>query len=57
MPYTDENITIGTESYDLGDKILDGLLDELHVWKNRELSASEVLEVYNTESSGTSILP
>ena len=32
-------------------------IDELHVWKNRELSSGEVLEIYNTENGGTSILP
>jgi len=51
------NIVLGTESFDIGDSSLDGKLDEFHIWKNRELSASEVLEIYNIENSGTSILP
>jgi len=34
-----------------------GLIDEMHIWKDRELSAAEVLEIYNTEDGGTSILP
>lgn len=37
--------------------IFSGLIDELHVYKDRELSAAEVLEIYNTENGGTSILP
>ena len=34
-----------------------GQMDELHLWKGRELSASEVTDIYNTENAGNSILP
>ena len=36
---------------------LNGEIDEVHVWTNRLLNAAEVLNIYNTEISGTSILP
>jgi len=35
----------------------EGKMDELHVWKNRVLTAFEVLDVYDTENAGNSILP
>jgi hypothetical protein len=33
-----------------------GNIDEVHVWANRLLDATEVLNIYNTENSGNSIL-
>lgn len=36
---------------------LDGDLDEIKIWKNRELSSAEVTELYNLENAGTSVLP
>ena len=35
----------------------EGKMDEFHVWKDRELTSAEVLDIYNTENSGNSILP
>ena len=35
----------------------EGKMDELHVWKDRKLTAVEVLDIYNTENAGNSILP
>jgi hypothetical protein len=35
----------------------EGQMDEFHVWKNRELTPIEVLDIYNTENAGNSILP
>lgn len=33
-----------------------GLIDELAIWKNRELTATEVLELYNKGNAGTPII-
>lgn len=51
------SINIGSQGWNptLGE--FDGKLDEFHVWKNRELTSAEVLEIYNTENAGNSILP
>jgi hypothetical protein len=35
----------------------EGKMDELHVWKDRVLTAFEVSYVYDTENAGNSILP
>jgi hypothetical protein len=53
---TSQNLIIATEDGDLT-KTLDGKIDELHIWKNRELTPTEVLTIYNTENAGKSILP
>ena len=55
MANTTSDFNIGRFANSIND--FDGKFDELHVWKNRELSAGEVLEVYNTENGGASILP
>lgn len=34
-----------------------GKMDEAHIWKNRELTAAQVTDIYNTENAGNSILP
>ena len=34
-----------------------GKMDETHIWKNRELTAAEVTDIYTTELAGNSILP
>jgi surface protein len=36
---------------------LDGQMDELHLWKGRELTAAKVLDIYNTENAGNTIFP
>lgn len=57
------NMSFGNQDFAIGNSIwspsrnIDGKVDEFHVWKDRELSDAEVLEIYNTENSGTSILP
>lgn len=33
-----------------------GLIDELAIWKNRELTATEVAELYNKGNSGNPII-
>ena len=53
MTNTASPLTIGGLS---NAKWTDGKLDEIHVWKNRELTSAEVLEIYNTENAGNSIL-
>ena len=53
---TSQDLIIGTEDGNLA-KTLDGKIDELHIWKNRELTAAEVTDIYNTELAGNSILP
>ena len=57
MVNTLEPFYVGVKGWSPTTLGFDGKLDELHVWKNRELSSGEVLEIYNTENSGTSILP
>jgi hypothetical protein len=55
MSNTTSPFTIG--SFASGYDDFDGKIDEVHVWKNRELTSAEVLEIYNTENAGNSILP
>lgn len=55
-PLLNQTTTIGCTP-NLTSYMLEGLMDEFHIWKDRELSADEVLEIYNTEDGGTSILP
>jgi hypothetical protein len=46
--------TLGSQFNDVN--FLDGMLDEVHFWKNRELTPSEVSDIYTLENAGTSIL-
>ena len=50
-------INIGSAGWSPTSNEFDGKLDEFHIWKNRELTAAEVLDIYNTENAGNSILP
>ena len=50
-------INIGSAGWQPSTYEFDGKMDEFHVWKNRELTSAEVLNIYTTELSGTSILP
>ena len=52
-----QDVNIGSQSWQPSAASFEGKLDETHIWKNRELTASEVLDVYNTENAGNSILP
>ena len=52
---TSSNLYVG-RNIDGSVQYFDGKLDELHIWKNRELTAAEVLGIYNTENAGNSIL-
>jgi surface protein len=45
-----ENVSSSSQNFD-------GQMDELHLWKNRELTAAEVTDIYNKENAGNSILP
>ena len=55
MTNTGSPITIGS-GYNPSNLEFDGKLDEFHIWKNRELTSAEVLDIYNTENAGNSIL-
>ena len=55
MSNTTSPFTIGSFASGLDD--FDGKIDEVHIWKNRELTSAEVLDIYNTENAGNSILP
>ena len=50
-------VNIGSQGWAPWDGEFDGKLDEFHIWKNRELTSAEVLDIYNTENAGNSILP
>jgi len=52
-----EPVNIGSQGWNPTQGEFDGKLDEFHIWKNRELTQSEVTDIYNTENSGNSILP
>ena len=52
-----QDLNIGSQSWSVGAGSFWGKMDETHIWKNRELTAVEVLDIYNTENAGTSILP
>ena len=52
-----EPVNIGSHSWGPQNGEFDGKLDEFHIWKNRELTSAEVLDIYNTENAGNSILP
>jgi len=47
---------VGSRGWSPSTGEFDGKLDELHIWKNRELTSAEVLDIYNTENAGNSIL-
>ena len=51
-----EPVNIGSQSWSPWSGEFDGKLDEFHIWKNRELTSAEVLDIYNTENAGNSIL-
>ena len=50
-------INIGSRSWQPSAGSFWGKLDEYHIWKNRELTAAEVTDIYTTELAGNSILP
>ena len=50
-------LAIGNRADTLSTLSIDGLMDEVHIWKNRELTAAEVTDIYNIENAGNSILP
>ena len=50
-------IRIGQEGWNLSPKLKHrGLIDELEIWKNRELTATEVLELYTKGNAGNPII-
>jgi len=51
------DVIIATRAWDVANGELDGALDEMKVYKGRELTAVEVLEMYTSENAGTSVLP
>tara|TARA_R110000803_G_scaffold146119_1_gene211954 strand:- start:61 stop:930 length:870 start_codon:yes stop_codon:yes gene_type:complete len=57
MNNTTATVNVGTWGPSPTNYEFDGKIDELHVWKNRELTQAEVLDIYTTELGGTSILP
>jgi surface protein len=50
------DVYVGTRAWGPGQGNFDGKLDEMHVWRDRELTSAEVLDIYNTELAGNSIL-
>ena len=52
-----EDVTIGAGSYSPSITSLNGSMDEVKVYKNRVLTADEILNMYNLENAGTSVLP
>ena len=57
MVDTPSSLNIGSQGWIPTEGEFDGKLDEFHIWKNRELTQSEVTDIYNTENAGNSILP
>ena len=57
MTASSNNLVIGTRSWAVGVSELNGQLDEVKIWKGRELSQTEVTELYDLENAGTSVLP
>ena len=49
-------INIGSRSWQPNGGSFYGKLDETHIWKDRELTAAEVMYIYTTELAGNSIL-
>jgi hypothetical protein len=52
-----QDLNIGSRSWQPSAGSFWGKMDETHVWKNRELTAAEVTDIYTTELAGNSILP
>jgi hypothetical protein len=53
MINTTSNILISSLSSNFKHR---GLLDEMYLWKNRELTAVEVLDIYNKGNSGIALI-
>ena len=51
------DVVIASRAWDTANGELDGALDEMKVYNGRELTSDEVLEMYNSENAGTSVLP
>ena len=51
------NLIIGTRAWSFGNGDLDGKLDEVKIYKNRELTQLEITEMYTQELAGNSVLP
>tara|TARA_R110000772_G_scaffold54130_1_gene123494 strand:+ start:3573 stop:4310 length:738 start_codon:yes stop_codon:yes gene_type:complete len=51
-----QKLHIGTNSGFVS-QALDGKMDEVKIYKNRELTQAEVTEMYTLENAGTSVLP
>ena len=49
------NLALGIGEW-FGGNVLDGKLDEVAIWKNRELTSTEVLEAYNLGNAGTPLI-
>jgi hypothetical protein len=56
MTNTISSLTLGSAFHD-NTLELDGKMDEVKIWKGRELSQAEVTELYDLEKAGTSVLP
>lgn len=51
------NLTIGNSSQiSVINNVTSGIIDEVAIWKNRELTATEVLELYNKGNAGLPII-
>ena len=55
MANTGALLWLGAGGWNPGNHSLDGKMDETHIWRNRELTAAEVTDIYNTENAGNSI--
>lgn len=53
MINTSSNVIIGSGASSHKHR---GLLDEMYIWKNRELTAAEVLDIYNKGNSGVPLI-
>jgi hypothetical protein len=53
MINTSTNVTISDANRDLKHR---GLADEVYIWKNREMTAIEVLDIYNKGNSGIALI-
>ena len=51
------DLVLGTQAWNFGNGDLDGKLDEVKVYKNRELTQLEITEMYTQELTGNSVLP
>ena len=50
------NVVIGTRGWDTAAGEVDGKIDELKIYKDRELTAGEISSMYTSENAGTSVL-